>query len=236
MADKNPDRAPAIPKETPMEHAMRAEFENFYLEFPDAETRIIRLRERIAPWLTDEVMRMEVAKYVDPNKLFTNIEEAARANDKTEFVSAIIKAIEPLLRFQKENPEAFRAFKRRQFVEQNQSIAVNDAFSYRIDEGELKVDVAPVSDFKLADKLSMLRDGLWAIAAVIDRDPSIKIVSATSWIVAENPGLLKKMGFTIEGEIGKELREEHFRSEKRPVHRATMSREDFLKKYLNKKV
>jgi hypothetical protein len=62
-------------------------------------------------------------------------------------------------------------------------------------------------------------------------DPSIKGLTASSWIVAKNPGILELLGFTILGPIDEEMKKKHFSEETRPIDHAIISRDELLKKY-----
>lgn len=76
---------------------------------------------------------------------------------------------------------------------------------------------------------ALLRPAFGGLAA----DERIKEIQATSWIVASNPGLLEKAGFTVAGSISEEMRMEHFSNESRPVSWAQINREKFLKLWLD---
>lgn len=80
--------------------------------------------------------------------------------------------------------------------------------------------------------IKAFRDGLRELARQVKEDERIKEIKATSWIVAANPGLLEKAGFTIGGAIDEKIKMEHFNDEDRPVFWAHMSRENLLEKYL----
>ncbi len=70
------------------------------------------------------------------------------------------------------------------------------------------------------------------LARQVSQNEKIKEIQATSWIVASNPGLLKKAGFNVEGAITEEMRTTHFNDEDRPVAWAHINREKLLERYL----
>jgi hypothetical protein len=74
--------------------------------------------------------------------------------------------------------------------------------------------------------LRMYESGLSELAKRMTNDPELHTMTqvvAASWIVYKNPGLLRKMGFTITN-----------RSDEERLGVAVMSRKDFLEKYAPK--
>jgi hypothetical protein len=86
----------------------------------------------------------------------------------------------------------------------------------------------------IGEKLRLMRDGLRELARRLEQDASMKDVSqitATSWIVAAHPRILEGLGFTVDGPIDEEKRQRDFADETRPISKAHITREDFLKRY-----
>ena len=78
----------------------------------------------------------------------------------------------------------------------------------------------------------MTREGLEELAKTVKENQAVKRVEAISWIVADHPKILEKLGFTVVGEIDEEMRRKYYADDNRPIGRATVSREDFLRRYL----
>ncbi len=152
--------------------------------------------------------------------------------DKDEYIDRMTACLEPLLQLRFERPEVFEEISRRTFDEK--FITINQLLRYGIDESQqmVHIHVAPNETTSMEDKKNMLRDGLRELAKIIQQNPDIAIVTATSWLVAKHPKFITQvLGFTIDGPISEEMRQRYFGTDPRPIDSAHMSREDFLQKY-----
>jgi hypothetical protein len=97
-------------------------------------------------------------------------------------------------------------------------------------ESSIHIHVAPSNTLSVGTKLSLLKDGFRNLQEVLKKDEKIREITASSWIVATESGrsILEKFGFTFVGEISPEMKEKFFKSEKRPVGEAFVTRESFF--------
>jgi hypothetical protein len=107
---------------------------------------------------------------------------------------------------------------------------LNEIMYYGGRDDYIHIHLANARDLK--NLRALVLDGLQKLAEVIKNNEKVKTIEATSWIVAKNPGLMEKMGFEVEGEIDEEFRRRHFSDDKRKISKATIGREEFLKRYL----
>ncbi len=91
--------------------------------------------------------------------------------------------------------------------------------------------MAPAADFNAAQKIYFFKDAIEKLTGIVAKNKGVQEISATSPLVASNPGLFTRLGLKVIGPISPEKRKEDFESETRPISRATMSREEFLSKY-----
>jgi hypothetical protein len=82
-------------------------------------------------------------------------------------------------------------------------------------------------------KISLYRDGMRRLAQIVNGDPDIEEITATSWIVARHPRMFEGWGFTIE-DVSASFRKQHFGRDTREVKRATIRRDEFLRRFLKK--
>lgn len=211
------------------EEVVLKEFQDFFVRFVDAEERATELAKRLERLLDNERLTEEISKVTDITTLRERVLACARLNNVEEFSKTLLSALGPIYQLQQKNPALFRGFRRDPRVE---FAPLNEMVSYGITGDDLHFHVSDATTLPLSKKLALLKDGLVRLAGVLKNNQDIKVVSATSWIVAEHPDLLMKMGFTIEGAIGENFRREQFEGEARPIHRAVMSRNDFLARYL----
>lgn len=73
------------------------------------------------------------------------------------------------------------------------------------------------------------------MAKIVAEDPEIQWIEETSFIVAEHPGLFTRDNFTI-SEVSQEFKQKHFPGETREIKKASLGREEFLKRFLPKQV
>jgi transcriptional/translational regulatory protein YebC/TACO1 len=164
------------------------------------------------------------------NKAKDNFKSCCSLQNKEDFIQQGIAAIKPLLDWKTENKELFEAKMRKIFVENSGFIPLNESISYGKHKDSVHIHVAPSKTLDMLAKYALLKGGLRKLQDVLKNDEEIKEVTATSWIIATEAGkrIMEKLGFTVIGEISKEMREKHFPDENRSVFEAFISREDFL--------
>lgn len=106
---------------------------------------------------------------------------------------------------------------------------------YGVDNETVHLHIHPAKTLTEKEKREDLNIGLRTLAKKLQEDPTLKDVTqitGTSWIVAAAPNMMRGLGFTIDpNPLDPEFLQKHFPDEKRPVRRASMPREEFLKKY-----
>lgn len=161
----------------------------------------------------------------DPESIIANLKACAKIKNKTDFIEAVFKAGKPIVDLKIEKPEVFdRAEEGEEFIK------INDLLSYGITGDVAHIHVVP--DGKVEKLPSAFKEGAEKLAEIIEKNKTIKIVRAVSWIVAKHPRIMERLGFTLDGEVSEEFRRAHFGDSKQIIHVAHMNREDFLKKYL----
>jgi hypothetical protein len=149
---------------------------------------------------------------------------------RQEFIDGVSAELQPLYDFRKNNLGLFEAIDRETFVSNGGFTKINEVLSYgQGSDGWLHIHLAPARTLK--NVKSLIIDGLKELAQRAKADSSIQGLTATSWIVAKNPGILEKLGFTYKGELPDEMRQRHFSEETRTVGRAIISRDELINKY-----
>lgn len=205
--------------------------ENFIDELPDNKQKIDSLNKILSKSLSDDILT-KIESGVILKKIKDKLEDSIKIESGAEFIKEVKDALRPISIAMSNHPEEFSSFKRRLFNESHNFIPVNEVFSYRIDGGDLHVHMAPSEDISAVSKVRFIKDGLEKLSEIIKSNKKIDKLSATSWIVASNPQLLEKLGFKNEGPIDEETRKRDFSGETDPISRATISRSEFLSRYL----
>ncbi len=208
--------------------------EHFIDELPDNKQKIDALNKILSKSISNEVL-LKLGLNTSVNEIKRKLEQCKKIDNGADFIKEVKKILSPVSIAMDSHPEEFANFKRKVFNETHNFTPVNEVFSYRVDEGDLHIHMAPSSDLNAISKVRLIKDALEKLPEIIKSNKKIKNISATSWIVASNPGLLEKIGFKIEGPISEETRKTDFEGETAPISRATISREEFLEKYLKEK-
>lgn len=159
---------------------------------------------------------------------FTDLESRDYKSEQ-ELISTVAAE---MYKFGQENltPRELEANIRMYVVDRTEHV-INDMLHYEVYKDALYLHVFPVSTLSAGEKLKLLRDGLKQLARQLKTDEhlkGVKTVNGVSWIVAQNPGLMEKLGFTYDGEITKEEHERDFSYETRKVGKAHIDVEKFL--------
>jgi hypothetical protein len=148
----------------------------------------------------------------------------------------VVEVLNPLIELKFSNPKVFasalEAISRENFIKRGGFEPLNQSLSFGVglDGKYFSIHVAPNKETE--NKLELMKDGLHKLAEKVKADGKIKRVEAVSWIVAEHPSLLKRMGFEIRGNVDEETRRKMFPHEDRAVASAFITREELLKRYL----
>lgn len=185
----------------------------FIFDKNEPENRVTELKTLVEPYFS-------VSPNLDKEKLFAALDELNGVTDRDVFVQKAFDILLPVTNTKFQYPREFEALQREQHYERNPSfIKINQLLSVDKEDEVLNLHVPPNETTPLRDKIQMLTEGMKQIAELVQHDQSIKEVRGTSWIITQNPGLIEKLGFTVD-DISKESGEAH------------ISREDLLKKYL----
>ena len=148
-----------------------------------------------------------------------------------EFTRSLLEALKPLMEAKIRDPKKYDEFLRYQYDQRNKFEKAGELVHYEIKGDKVYIHIAPGESLSGVAKLRDLMRGLEKIAQDIkDRDDISEIVGV-SWIVAKNPGLIRKLGFDYSEDLTPEERGV-IRYELQKYAKATMGRDEFLKKYL----
>ncbi|MFC1656585.1 hypothetical protein ACFL14_01285 [Patescibacteria group bacterium] len=127
------------------------------------------------------------------------------------------------------NPEPENIENSENQEQESEFTPLNELISYGQTDSNAHIHLIPGTKAEISRDL--YTDALHKLAEVIEQNPDIDTVSATSWIVARHPRLFEKQGFQID-DISDEFKSQYFPNEQRDIKYASMSREDFLNRFL----
>ena len=161
-----------------------------------------------------------------------NIRKCCDLQEKDEFMECFLLAIKPIFDYEKDYPRNFESVLGYNMTKRYNFLPLNQVFSYGKDGNIVHIHISPATSMSPSEKLSNLKNGLKELAKIIEQDEEVETITATSSLVAEHPEIVEGLlGFAIDGPISKEERENHFKYDTREIHKAHMTREDFLKKW-----
>ena len=200
----------------------------FHVLYQQADTnaeRIAKLKEGYKHFFAN------TADDLDAQSIMASIDALADAPDEDTFVDQALAVMQPIRRFQQEHPDIAR----RIMLERKNFTALNEVLSYGLTEDGERVHIHLSPATNQPRLRSLVFDGLRELARQIREQPEkfkkLEAITATSWIVAEHPEAMQRLGFSVEGPITEEFRQRHFKSEERDIDRASISKGDFLARY-----
>ena len=200
------------------EWSVREKIGDIFEAHQNGTERVQDALSKFEPFLKSELLGGESIR--------AQIEAISAIEDKKEFVEKFVIALKPFFDLWVDNPREFERIERQRFVEKGGYTKVNEILSYGAEGDDVHIHLAPAKALGMEVRRQAI-EGLKELAQIVQKDKSIKSISATSWIVAEHPKLMEKFGFTI-------IEEEGFTSEGKKIAAATMPREEFLERYLEK--
>jgi hypothetical protein len=198
-------------------------------KFQDPRARVAEIIRRIDPFI----------KYIDKavlpeakiNDIINRLEECVAIDDESEFIYTITVVIKPLLDLRVKHAYEFEAAQARVMNETSDFKEINRLVSYGKDGATIHLHAPPGKTVE--NKITFYRQALRDLAVIINNDPEIQEIDASSFLVAEHPELFTRLGFRVE-EVTDEFRQAHFANEERDIKIAKIDREDFLKKFLKR--
>lgn len=174
----------------------------------------------------------------DREGILKGLDESKEIKDREEFIVFLSKLLEPLVVSKFTQPGIFEKTQREFIIESGGSIKLSEILYTSLSEMNnqgLAIHLAPAAELikekGIGNFKKEIENGLIKLAEIVEEDPKIERIDAVSWIVAKNPSLLKRLGFTIVGEIPQEMKKKNFNDEARPVAAAFMSRDELLARY-----
>lgn len=158
-----------------------------------------------------------------------NLEACALVQNKDEFIRLTTEALKPMLDIREEYTPGFEDAQAKAMNETGGFIEINRLLSYG-QHGAIVHIHAPAGK-TVENKIGLYRNGMTKLAEIVNNDPEIKEIIATSYIVDQHPGLFTRFGFKIE-DVTEEFKRKYFAGEKRKIKKASINREDFLEKFL----
>lgn len=206
-----------IEKRMERKHAqIKFELETIYERFDNNTERVNFIQDNLQSKLL--ILSEEQREHVF--HLLKNIQDVS---GKDEFVAQTFPIFTYILDVKENNLEEFELAERKEMYEANPHlIKLNQLFAYEIKDNEIELHVPPNESTPIGTMLKLIDEGMKKIAEIVNANPRIEKVTNYSWIAAEKPGLVEKLGFEIsEPEEGVQK-----------VARLTISRERLLKRWL----
>ena len=159
----------------------------------------------------------------------TSLKECRLIEDKSIFIERVFDAQRPIFEFRENNPAEFQRIGRNsiEHFPINEVLSYNRA-SYGTSQDQVFIHLDPVEHGEVS--IDQIVDGFKKLKEIVQKDESIKVINADSWITAKKFGerILEAFGFTLGKVLTDEEREKYFGEEKRPVRKSSITREDFL--------
>jgi len=142
-------------------------------------------------------------KYIDKellpeekiNEIKNSFLDCVNIEDKEILAESLFENLKPLLDIKEKHPEKYEEFQAKAMNEHGNFIEINRLLSYGKDDGIIHIH-APAGR-SVENKFSLYRQGMRDLAKIVEADPEVTKITATSYIVAEHPELFTIMGFGV---------------------------------------
>lgn len=203
-----------MPRERSWIERMDRSFGMVYDAYETNEERVAELHKRMSEFAVTGI-GPDIKEQV-----LSNLERCLEAEDRASFIAFATDAAQPLTDYRREHFAEFQQRSREVFAEYGHFVPLNDVLHYdEASTGEIQVHLAPAED--IPNLPGVVKDGLQKLAQLFQEHPEWHTVSAQSWIVAQHPRIVERLGFTVEPAA----------SADKPSHTATMDRETLLRLY-----
>lgn len=207
----------------------RRELESFSHKFADPQQRYAELEKRIEP-----VFKNIGDVFLPPEQqaeIRKQLQSCSTIEDPVLFTDAAMAILLPVIKVREEHKKEFEEAQAKAMNELSGFTEINRLLSYGKDGDRIHIH-APFGR-TVEGKLKLYREGMRKLAEIVENDPEVKKITATSALVAEHPSLFERAGFEI-SEVPEWIKEEHFDGQKN-IKKASISRDEFLKRFLVKK-
>lgn len=177
----------------------------------DGPERITTLLERLEPFLKSNL--------IDGEGIKQSLQKLPAIENRDEFIESTFSLLGPFIDLRINNEEEFNRLRPESDElrpEGPELISVNEIFAYGLHEDSANIHLG-LSGLSMREVKKLFIEGLKELAKIIEVNKNISIIAGESWVIAQKPGIIEKLGFTVDPKITK---------------RATISREDFLRRYL----
>ena len=177
-------------------------------------------------------------------KVLEDMDNCVTAN-RDDFINGLIEALRPIVVAREENPKAAELAQRKAFLRSSvggESFKViedtDEILSYGgLESGYVHLHLAPMRTLSRGEQLAFVKktlpEAFHKLAKIIEVNDQVTVVVAISYVVAAIPDVFSRLGFEISA-LEPDDRNRHWGGEKRPVLRASISRDNFLKLYGDK--
>jgi len=228
--DKNP-----IEQQSIKINNFRKEMKEKYGEMFDDR---ISLPERIEAFNSQLDIYEKEGLVFNKKQIIEGLKECLKIDDREEFVARMLKILDPLMLLKFTKPGIFEKIERNVELNAPDVLRLSEVLSAELEDKAISIHLDTAEEWIKEKGFGNFKKdidiGLRKLAEIIKSNDQIKEVWATSWIVAKNPALVEKLGFTFVERIPDEYNDAVFldkRGNKMPFAKASMTRKDFLDRY-----
>jgi len=218
-----------LTKEPKIYQRARAQFNGIYENSNDSTVATDEIADRLEPFF--EVIDKNLLSNEEIAKIKNNLRACSAITDKDEFINAVMDALKPALDVRVDRAAEFEEAQAHAMNITGGFTKINRLLSYGKSGPTIHIHAPPGET--VGNKITLYREALRKLAKIVDADPEIQKITATSVLVATHPGIFTRAGFEVEN-ISDKFKQQHFAGEKEELKNAKISREEFLKRFLVK--
>jgi hypothetical protein len=196
--------SPKISREAEPMKNVRIELGSLFDNYYDPAQRTVEIIDKIEPFFR------HIDKAIFSVEKIEEIKDALRSCEnilnKKEFLDKVIEILKPIFDVKESHIGAFEEAQMNAMNETGKYNEINRLLSYGKSGSIIHIHAAPGKS--VGNKIALYREGMIKLAEIVNDDPEVKQITATSFLVEEHPGLFETAGFTVDGIVAKINREE----------------------------
>src|SRR3989344_7509668 len=187
----------------------------------------------------------EYFKYLERNIFPQEIKDKAQASlricaeipNKKNFIKCVMQSVQPFIYIRATYPKEFEEVQARINNKEQGYIELNRVVTYEKIGNTIHLHHSPAKTLKAVRLYALYRDAMRKLAKIVKGDQEIEKIDAVSWIVTKISEVFEENGFTVKRLDKSPNSPDSFdllKKDAEKISLASVSREEFLKRFLNK--
>lgn len=218
------------PRELDLYERAKTKMREFCNKYDNSEERTLGIMKKLNHFF--QYIDKKILSGEKIEEIKSSIDACSLIQDKDEYLDAVMRILKPILDLKDKHANKIEDAQAKVMNREKGFTEINRLLSYGKHGSTVHIHAPPGET--VGNKLGLYREAMERLADIVRNDLDIQEITATSYLVAKHPRLFTAIGFEI-GDVPEEFRRGHFADEERQIKKATISRKEFLNKFLKNK-